>query len=129
MSQWIILLVSMVLAYVALLVIYVPLPLWLSARKTGLSLGLNQLFLMRVRRIPLMQVVPPIIQAFRAGICIQPSLMEAHYLAGGHPALVVEALILAKANRVVLAFDEARALDLRGADLLHIARTGQFPVH
>ena len=127
MSRWIMLLLSMVLAYVALLVIYVPLPLWLSARKTGIHLGLNRLFLMRVRRIPLSQVIPPIIQAYRAGICIQLSLMEAHYLAGGRPALVVEALILAKANRIALAFDEALALDLRGADLLNIARTGQFP--
>jgi uncharacterized protein YqfA (UPF0365 family) len=129
MPQWMILPLSMILAYLAILVIYVPLPLWLSARTAGLHLGLNRLFLMRIRRIPLKQVVPPIIQAYRAGICIQPSLMEAHYLAGGRPALVVEALILAKANRVALAFDEARALDLRGADLLEIARTGQFPAH
>lgn len=129
MSQWMILPLSMILAYLALLVIYVPLPLWFSARTAGLRLGLNRLFLMRIRRIPLKQVIPPIIQAYRAGICIQPSLMEAHYLAGGRPALVVEALILAKANRVALAFDEARALDLRGADLLQIARTGQFPAY
>lgn len=129
MSQYIILPLSMLLAYFALLVIYVPLPLWLSARKTGVHLGLNRLFWMRVRRIPLAQIIPPILEAYRAGICIQLSLMEAHYLAGGRPALVVEALILAKTNRVALAFDEARALDLRGADLLQIARTGQFPAH
>ena len=94
-----------------------------------MPLSINRLFLMRIRRIPLAQIIPPIVQAYRAGICIQLSLMEAHYLAGGRPALVVEALILAKASRVALAFDEARALDLRGADLLHIARTGQFPAH
>lgn len=126
-TQPVIFLISMALAYCALLVIYVPLPLWASARTAGVRLSLNQMFFMRIRRIPLKHVVPPLIQAGHAGIVLQPSVLEAHYLAGGHPSLVVNALIVAKANHVKLAFDEARILDLHGADLMHIAQTGEFP--
>ena len=88
------------LIFLAIFFHYVPFFLWLSAKVSGVSISLVQLFLMRIRKVPPYVIVPGLIEAHKAGLNnITRDGLEAHYLAGGHVEKVVHALVsAAKAN-------------------------------
>ena len=50
---------------------YVPFFLWLSAKVSGVSISLIQLFLMRIRNVPPHTIVPAMIEAHKAGLSIK----------------------------------------------------------
>ena len=97
---------------------YVPFFLWLSAKVSGVSMSLVQLFLMRIRNVPPYVIVPAMIEAHKAGLStITRDELEAHYLAGGHVEKVVHALVSASKANIELSFQMATAIDLAGRDV------------
>ena len=82
-----------------ILLYFVPIGLWFQAQITNVRISLLQLIFMRWRKVPPSIIVNAMIASKKAGIDLQRDALEAHYLAGGHVAAVVNALISAeKAN-------------------------------
>ena len=97
---------------------YVPFLLWVSAKVSGVSISLIQLFLMRIRKVPPHKIVACMIEAHKAGLNdVKRDGLEAHYLAGGNIERVVHALVSANKANIDLSFHMATAIDLAGRDV------------
>ncbi len=97
---------------------FVPFLLWISAKVSGVSISLIQLFLMRIRKVPPTIIVRAMIEAHKAGLKqLTRDELEAHYLAGGHVERVVHALVSASKANIDLSFQMATAIDLAGRDV------------
>ncbi|MDP4278126.1 MAG: flotillin-like protein FloA [Bacteroidota bacterium] len=97
---------------------YIPFFLWLSAKVSGVSISLIQLFLMRIRKVPPTIIVNAMIEGHKAGLkTLTRDELEAHYLAGGHVEKVVHALVSASKANIDLTFQMATAIDLAGRDV------------
>ncbi len=126
--------VGIVLSAVAIIVVlsiffhYVPFVLWLSAKVSGVQISLLQLFLMRIRNVPPHAIVQAMIEAHKAGLSdITRDGLEAHYLAGGHVAKVVHALVSASKANIELTFQMATAIDLAGRDVFEAVQMSVNP--
>ena len=82
---------------------------------------------MRLRRVPPKVVVEPRISAVKAGLDLNTDELEAHYLAGGNVANVVNALISADKAGIELSFQRAAAIDLAGRDVLEAVKMSVNP--
>ena len=112
----------------ALVLHYVPFVLWLSAKVSGVRISLLQLFLMRIRNVPPASIVQAMIEAHKAGLNdITRDGLEAHYLAGGHVAKVVHALVSASKANIELTFQMATAIDLAGRDVFEAVQMSVNP--
>ncbi|MGB0975452.1 MAG: flotillin-like FloA family protein [Prolixibacteraceae bacterium] len=101
----------------------VQIRLWKTARASGVNISLIQLFAMRVRKEPSAVIVHSMIEAHKAGLDeIKIEDLEAHYFAGGHVALVVDALVLASKASIEFSFQEATVIDLAGRDVLEVVQ-------
>ena len=125
---------TIVLLAVAVIVVlsiffhYVPFVLWLSAKVSGVRISLLQLFLMRIRNVPPHSIVQAMIEAHKAGLSdITRDGLEAHYLAGGHVAKVVHALVSASKANIELIFQMATAIDLAGRDVFEAVQMSVNP--
>ena len=119
-------------AFLALALIYFfarffPVGLWISAMASGVRVRISILIGMRFRRIAPGDVVRPLIKATKAGLNIDINEMEAHMRAGGHLNRVVDALIAAQAANIDLSFENCRAIDLAGRDVLEAVKTSVNP--
>ena len=81
----------------------IPVGLWFQALVSDVKISLLQLVLMRWRKVPPTVIVSAMIEGKKAGIELYRDLLEAHYLAGGHVAQVVHALVSASKANVDLA--------------------------
>lgn len=107
---------------------YVPFLLWLSAKVSGVSISLVQLFLMRIRKVPPHSIVQCLIEAHKADLHeIKRDELEAHYLAGGHIERVVHALVSASKANIDLTFKMATAIDLAGRDVFQAVQMSVNP--
>ena len=106
---------------------FFPVGLWISAMASGVRVRISILIGMRFRRISPGDVVRPLIKATKAGLNIDINEMEAHMLAGGHLNRVVDALIAAQAANIDLSFENCRAIDLAGRDVLEAVKTSVNP--
>ena len=70
-----------------------------------------------MRRVPPQKIVMPLIKAIKAGLDMDTSKLEAHYLAGGNVDKVIDALIAAERAGIELNFSRAAAIDLAGRDV------------
>ena len=85
-----------VIVIAAIILLYlVPVGIWFQAIISGVHVNLVQLIFMRFRKVPPTVIVNNMISATKAGLKIKQNDLEAHYLAGGHVASVVNALISA----------------------------------
>lgn len=110
--------IAVLIVLVIIFFYYVPFLLWLSAKVSGVSISLVQLFLMRIRKVPPSIIVNAMIEAHKAGLKdIRRDDLEAHYLAGGHVVRVVHALVSANKANIDLSFQMATAIDLAGRDV------------
>jgi uncharacterized protein YqfA (UPF0365 family) len=107
----------LVVALVMLFFRFVPIGLWISALAAGVKVGLFNLVGMRLRRVPPHKIVMPLIKAIKAGLDMDTSKLEAHYLAGGNVDKVIDALIAAERAGIELNFSRAAAIDLAGRDV------------
>ena len=107
---------------------YVPFVLWLSAKVSGVQISLLQLFLMRIRNVPPHGIVQAMIEAHKAGLSdISRDALEAHYLAGGHVAKVVHALVSASKANIELSFQMATAINHAGRDVFEAVQMSVNP--
>lgn len=107
---------------------YVPFLLWISAKVSGVSISLVQLFLMRIRKVPPHQIVACMIESHKAGLNeVKRDGLEAHYLAGGHIERVVHALVSANKANIDLTFQMATAIDLAGRDVFEAVQMSVNP--
>ena len=90
---------------------FIPVGLWFNALVSGVNISLLQLILMRWRKVPPQIIVRNLIAAKKAGLNLNRNELEAHYLAGGHLNLVVQALISADKANMNLDFKTATAID------------------
>jgi len=97
---------------------FVPVGLWVSALAAGVPLGPMTFIGMRLRKVNPHKVVFPMIAAWKAGIKLSVSELEAHFLAGGNVERVARALISADKAEIPLNFQRAAAIDLAGRDVL-----------
>lgn len=112
-------LITILLVLILLMVFFrfVPIGLWISALAAGVKVGLFNLIGMRLRRVPPQKIVLPLIKAIKAGLEMDTSKLEAHYLAGGNVDKVIDALIAAERAGIELNFSRAAAIDLAGRDV------------
>ena len=113
------LIIAMLFVLILLMVFFrfVPIGLWISALAAGVKVGLFNLVGMRLRRVPPHKIVMPLIKAIKAGLDMDTSKLEAHYLAGGTVDKVIDALIAAERAGIELNFSRAAAIDLAGRDV------------
>jgi uncharacterized protein YqfA (UPF0365 family) len=107
---------------------FFPVMLWLSAKVSGVNVSLVQLFVSRIRNVPPKLIVDCMIEAHKAGLkTITRDGLEAHYLAGGHVANVVHALVSASKANMDLDFNTATSIDLAGRDVLEAVQMSVNP--
>jgi uncharacterized protein YqfA (UPF0365 family) len=86
--------------------------LWIRARVSNAPINMLNLVAMWIRKVPASLIVDSRITAAKAGLDFTTDQIEAHYLAGGHVADVVLAMIAADKAGIPLSFDRACAIDL-----------------
>jgi uncharacterized protein YqfA (UPF0365 family) len=105
-----------------------PIPLWVGARLSGVSVGLLDLFVMRFfQRIPPQKIVVPAITAGYAGIPLEVRQLQTHYMSGGDVAKVVAALVAASKAKLELTWNTATCIDLAGRDILEAVQMSVNP--
>lgn len=123
-----VLIIGLVLLGLIVFLYFVPLGLWVTAYFSGVRLKLmRDLVGMRLRKVPPVAIVKPLITAHKAGIYLDPPQLEAHYLAGGHVQKVVNALISADKASIDLTFERATAIDLAGRDVFEAVQVSVNP--
>ena len=105
----------------------VPVRLWIEAISSRASVGLGSLIGMRLRKVSPPAVVRPLIASTKAGLPLDVSHLEAHYLAGGNVDRVVRALISADKATIDLPFQQAAAIDLAGRDVFEAVQVSVNP--
>lgn len=106
---------------------FIPIGLWISALAAGVEVGILTLVGMRLRRVPPIRIVLPLIKAQKAGLDVTIDKLEAHYLAGGNVDRVVDALIAAHRADIPLEFERAAAIDLAGRNVLEAVQMSVNP--
>ena len=106
---------------------FVPVGLFISARASGVKVGIGQLAAMRIRKVTPSRIINPMIKATKAGMDVPLNKLEAHYLAGGNVDRVVNALIAAQRAGIPLDFERACAIDLAGRDVLNAVQMSVNP--
>ena len=122
-----ILIIVLAFIFLVLFFSFVPLGLWISARASGVKIGIFQLVGMRVRKVVPSRIVNPMIKATKAGLEVSINKLEAHYLAGGNVDRVINALIAAQRAGIPLGFEQSCAIDLAGRDVLNAVQMSVNP--
>ena len=116
------------LVFLIFLLYMVPLGLWITALSSGVKVRIfADLVGMRFRKVPPDVIVRSKITATKAGIVVDLSALEAHYMAGGNVPKVVNALISAHKANIDLDFNRAAAIDLAGRDVLEAVKLSVNP--
>ncbi|QJW47229.1 flotillin-like protein FloA [bacterium BFN5] len=116
-----------VVGVVSVFLHFVPLALWISAIAAGVNVGIFTLVGMRLRRVPPVKIVLPLIKSNKAGLAVNVNQLEAHYLAGGDVDRVVDALIAAHRAEIPLSFERSAAIDLAGRNVLEAVQMSVNP--
>ncbi|MET3617286.1 uncharacterized protein YqfA (UPF0365 family) [Peptoniphilus olsenii] len=119
--------VFIVVVLVILFLSFVPVGLWITAFFSGVKIKISSLIGMRLRRVKPSRIVRPAIKATKAGLDLDISELEAHYLAGGNVNTLVDALIAAQRANIPLQFERAAAIDLAGRDVLEAVQVSVNP--
>ena len=106
---------------------FFPIGLWISAAASGVHISIFSMVGMRFRRINPSKVVLPMIKATKAGLKVNMNELEAHLLAGGSVDRVVDALIAAQSAQIPLEFEQSRAIDLAGRNVLEAVKMSDNP--
>ena len=126
MVQFLIGLVVIVGVIFAIMFLYF-LNIWIRAVAAGAHISIFNLLGMKLRGIPPALIVNAKIMVVKAGLKIETSELEAHYLARGNVMRVVQALIAADKANIALSFQRAAAIDLAGRDILEAVHMSVIP--
>ena len=66
--------------FLAVLLSFVPVMLWISALAAGVRVSIFTLVGMRLRRVTPSKVINPLIKAHKAGLSVTTNQLESHYL-------------------------------------------------
>ncbi|MFM7052929.1 MAG: flotillin-like protein FloA [Planctomycetota bacterium] len=124
---WIILGIGTLFGLFLFFVVLGVLKLYLQAYFSDAKVGILDLVMMRLRKVPPEVIVLNRISAKKAGLDIPTDLMEAHYLARGNVSRVVAAMIAADKASIDLPWNRATAIDLAGRDILDAVQTSVNP--
>lgn len=108
-------------------------PLWFQGFMSGAKISPFSLIAMSLRKVNSRLIMQAKIMAKQSGLPISgpqgitTNRLEAHYLAGGRVAQVIQAIIAAHRADLNLTFDQAAAIDLAGRDVLEAVRTSVNP--
>ncbi len=118
-----------ILVFVLLIMFFsfVPVGLWITAFFSGVRIKISDLVGMKLRRVRPSRIVNPSIKATKAGLNLDISGLEAHYLAGGNVNTLVDALIAAQRANIPLQFERAAAIDLAGRNVLEAVQVSVNP--
>lgn len=120
--------ILLILVMMIVFLYFVPVGLWVTAYFSGVKLKLvRDLVGMRLRKVPPVAIVRPLITAHKAGIFLEANQLEAHFLAGGHVQSVVNSLISADKANIDLNFERATAIDLAGRDVFEAVQMSVNP--
>mgnify|MGYP000846992294 CR=1 FL=1 len=123
---WIALIVAIIVFFIAFFVI-VPVNLWFRALVSGAPVSMSRLVGMKLRKIRLAMIVEAYITGKKAGLDINISELETHYMAKGDVVKVVNALISAHSANIELKTRTAMAIDLAGRDVLNAVKVSVNP--
>lgn len=121
------LLIAAGITFISIFLSFVPLGLYISAIAAQVKVGLFSMVGMRLRRVPPARIVFPLIKGIKAGLDVNVTHLEAHYLAGGNVDRVVDALIAAHRAELGLTFQRAAAIDLAGRNVLEAVQMSVNP--
>lgn len=121
------LMVVLIVIFLAVILSFVPIGLWISALAARVPVGIFALIGMRLRRVSPVKIVVPLIKATKAGLELSVNKLEGHFLAGGNVDRVVNALIAAQRAEIPLPFERAAAIDLAGRDVLQAVQMSVNP--
>lgn len=116
-----------VVGLVFLVIIFNMLGLWIQALFSGAKISLFSMIGMRIRKVNPRLIVTSKIMAVKAGLEVTTNDLEAHFLAGGNVARVVQALITADKAGIPLNFKQATAIDLAGRNVLEAVQMSVNP--
>lgn len=121
-------LIFLIFLGVILFFYFVPVGLWITAFFSGVRVSIfRDLIGMRLRKVAPGPIVRAMITATKAGVALDMSKLEAHYLAGGNVQKVVRALISADKANLGLMFEKAAAIDLAGRDVFEAVQISVNP--
>lgn len=128
MVEMALILIFGVIIFFIIFVWAVPVPLWISAKFSGVNVRpFRDLVAMRLRRVPPTLIVKAMISATKAGLKLSVDKVEAHFLAGGRVQSVVNSLIAADKAGIALTFERAAAIDLAGRDVFDAVQLSVNP--
>ncbi|MDA1028862.1 MAG: flotillin-like protein FloA [Bacteroidetes bacterium] len=123
-----VMLIGVIMLSMIIFMYFIPVGLWVTAYFSGVRVKLiRDLMGMRLRKVPPVIIIRPLITAHKAGIFVDAQQLEAHYLAGGQVQKVVNALISADKANIDLTFERATAIDLAGRDVFLAVQTSVNP--
>jgi uncharacterized protein YqfA (UPF0365 family) len=123
-----IIIIIAVIVFLILFTYFIPIGLFITAYFSGVKVKIfKDLVGMRLRKVPPALIVRSKITAAKAGLPIDISLLEAHFLAGGNVVNVVNALISANKANLDLMFEKATAIDLAGRNVLEAVKMSVLP--
>jgi len=102
-----------------LLIIYlIPIGLWFSAQVAGVNISIVEILLVRLRKIPVEEVINGLIIAKKGGITVTSNQLQALYLGGGNIKNVVHGLVMAKHLGLEISFEKAAKANIKGLDII-----------
>jgi uncharacterized protein YqfA (UPF0365 family) len=101
--------------------------LWIQARLTKSRISFIDLIGMRFRKVDYAMIVRQKIALVQAGVKVDNSELEAHFLARGNVPKVAAAVIAAHKAGIDLPWRIAAAIDLAGRDILDAVKTSVNP--
>lgn len=105
--------------------------IWVRAWSAGAPVGFMEMISLRLRSVPVGQVVDTRITAVKSGLNVTIDDLSTHHLAGGNIVMVTQALIAARKAAIHLEFDRACAIDLAtkgtGRTVLEAVKTSVNP--
>src|SRR5437879_2330044 len=110
-----------------LLVFFSFINLWLQAYLTGAKVSFFDLIGRRFRKVDYPMIVRQKIALVQAGVKVDNTELEAHYLARGNVPKVAAAVIAAHKAGIDLPWRIASAIDLAGRDILDAVKTSVNP--
>lgn len=110
-----------ILVIAVFLIIFIPFGPLITARASGVKIGLGTLIGMRFRHVPASFIVNHLIQTHKAGVELTSDDLESYYLAGGEVHELTVALITVTKAGIPIQSEELESHALAGGDVINVA--------